>query len=948
MKKRIIFFIFFTLCLVVIFLSIFTEVCKNRRNVKVAIYQYGEFQSIDEVGSVKGYNIEYLKEIEKYSNLKFEYVAVDNFVEAEKALESGEADIICPVEYNELTKNLFEFSDNLVAYKYGGVYTLKDREDVGHSNSKNYKAFKYGCIKNSTTFSNFLEHQKNVNKFEPIVIEFNTTEEMIKALKRKEIDVMLSDVKVYEEDLVLEHKTNPSAIYYGSKKGNRAVLEEMDTAMEKISLYKGDLEKKLFDKYFINLEEVREDVKYRDYLDSLPTLNVGYRLSDAPISYLNEDGEFSGIVRRMLDNISKKLGVKFNYVLIEEDKLTREYLIENKINIISNYVYGNYDENMTYLKRSTPYLQSSSVLVSRGDIKSLDVKNKKIGVGSNVKIYIRELERLEPSNEYVVYESINDAYNDLVRKELDGLIVNNYIANIYSSRAKYEWLDTFPLEEVDNSLCMGVITFSNVDYLENNLLKDERFIESLNSVIRGFDAVDVNNIVLSEMTKLKFDYFFLYIIYTYRYGLAIFILFILTILSAIVILSEILRHQKNDLKSKNELLSKSIEEIEKANRAKSDFLSRISHEIRTPLNSILGTTEIIRQSKPEKELMANVETISDSSKFLLSIINDILDMSKIESGKFEINPVWDYPGTILFDCAEIMKPLIEKKHIEFIYPKPLFGSEFEYYIDKMRVMQVIMNVLNNAYKFTPQNGKIEIKVENEAILNGKNISIDKITIKDNGCGISKEYLEHIFEPFSQEGEGVYTETAIGSGLGLAIVKNIMDAMNGEIIIKSEKGVGTEVMLTFRHRYRYCEKKDRKEEVIDFNRLKGKRVLLVEDNSINYYIVKQLLENKEMIVEGAENGLEAVKMVEKAAFNYYDIILMDIRMPVMDGIEATNIIRKMDREDSKYIPIVAFSADVFSENEKRSKLVGIDEYLIKPVEPEIMYKIILRMIEKKES
>ena len=253
MKKRIIFFIFFTLCLVVIFLSIFIEVCKNRRNVKVAIYQYGEFQSIDEVGSVKWYNIEYLKEIEKYSNLKFEYVAVDNFVEAEKALESGKADIICPVEYNELTKNLFEFSDNLVAYKCGGVYTLKGREDVGHSNSKNYKAFKYGCIKNSTTFINFLEHQKNVNKFEPIVIEFNTTEEMIKALKREQIDVMLSDVKVYEEDLVLEHKTNPSAIYYGSKKGNRAVLEEMDTAMEKISLYKGDLEKKLFDKYFINL-----------------------------------------------------------------------------------------------------------------------------------------------------------------------------------------------------------------------------------------------------------------------------------------------------------------------------------------------------------------------------------------------------------------------------------------------------------------------------------------------------------------------------------------------------------------------------------------------------------------------------------------------------------------------------------------------------------------------
>ncbi|MDO4556234.1 MAG: response regulator [Lachnospiraceae bacterium] len=394
-------------------------------------------------------------------------------------------------------------------------------------------------------------------------------------------------------------------------------------------------------------------------------------------------------------------------------------------------------------------------------------------------------------------------------------------------------------------------------------------------------------------------------------------------------------------------LAEALERAEKASRAKNDFLSRMSHDMRTPMNAILGMTHLAAECVEKGSKVAEyLSQIDQSSQYLLGIINDILEMGRIESGKVILNPSWynmqDLFGTII----RMIEPLMEKKKIHFDFDRRILNkSNIEIYEDIQKSQQMIMNLLNNACKFTPEGGTVRLTFENVSLDKDALSGVDKIVIQDTGCGMSKEFLEHIFTPFEQE-RLPGAENIPGTGLGLSIAYSIAKAMGGNITVESEVGTGSTFTLFHPFQYRMLEKKEAEKAVLQksFDSLEGSTVLLAEDNEINAMIATKLLENRGIEVQLAVNGQEAVDLFAKAPEKTFDLILMDIRMPIMDGLEATKCIRKLNRPDAKTIPIIAMSANAFEEDKRTSIRAGMTNHLAKPVEPEVLYQELLKWIK----
>lgn len=410
----------------------------------------------------------------------------------------------------------------------------------------------------------------------------------------------------------------------------------------------------------------------------------------------------------------------------------------------------------------------------------------------------------------------------------------------------------------------------------------------------------------------------------------------------------VLRDISEELRLKGELFRRLDREQElrqkatEANKAKSDFLSNVSHDMRTPLNAVIGYTDLAIKSEGQYEIADYLKKIRKSENILLDLINDTLDLSRIESGKTTLTYAPVNSEELFAQILSAVNPEVEKKHIILNFRKSISPLP-NIYADSMRVSEIYMNILSNAVKFTPEGGKIEFITECKYIK--ENEIRYKVIIRDSGPGIGKEFLPKVFEPFAQE-RTKETANAGGSGLGLAIVKSLTDKMGGTISVDSELGKGTEftVVLDFEHA-EVKEEKRIKEKAPQENTLKGKKVLLCEDNVMNTEIAKTLLEMRGIEVVCAENGAEGVEIFKKSAVSEVDAVLMDIRMPVMDGYTAAKEIRKLEREDSKTVPIIAMTADAYAADVEKANKAGMNAHIAKPVDAEKLYGTLWEFMRK---
>jgi PAS domain S-box-containing protein len=376
-----------------------------------------------------------------------------------------------------------------------------------------------------------------------------------------------------------------------------------------------------------------------------------------------------------------------------------------------------------------------------------------------------------------------------------------------------------------------------------------------------------------------------------------------------------------------------------ASKAKSDFLARVSHEIRTPLNAIIGMTHILRNNLANKgKALESINEISVASSHLLGIINDVLDMAKIESGKFEISPGPFLLSSAMSEVVSIISQKCKEKHITFetnmdeLPDACLIG-------DKMRLNQVLINLLSNAVKFTGADGAVTLRLN--AADDGSKARIEFI-ISDNGIGMSEEQKNKLFTPFGQADKSIATRFG-GTGLGLAISKNLVNLMGGDIKVESMIGAGS----TFRFElcFEKMERMPEEEAESEYASLdlSGRRILLVEDIDINRLIVQEFLADTGAAIDEAANGQEAVEAFKESEPGYYDLIFMDIQMPVMDGYEATKHIRELTRPDAKTIPIIAMTANAYQEDIHKAFMSGMNGHISKPINPDAVMKMLSEVL-----
>ena len=401
---------------------------------------------------------------------------------------------------------------------------------------------------------------------------------------------------------------------------------------------------------------------------------------------------------------------------------------------------------------------------------------------------------------------------------------------------------------------------------------------------------------------------------------------------------KLFRDQVSELKRMNVEMDAARKEAEQANRAKQEFLSSMSHDIRTPMNAIIGMTSLALDNTSNPEQVRDyLGKIALSSKHLLGLINDVLDISKIESGKMTLNVEPMSLREAMDSIVNIMQPQIAAKNQQF---NAVFREILSEYVccDGVRLNQVLINLLGNAVKFTPEKGSVQVIVYQEELPEDTSLVRTHFLVRDTGIGMSKEYQAVIFESFSRENNKRVRKTE-GSGLGMAITKYIVDAMGGTISVRSEQGQGSEfhVVLDLE---RALAPHDTAAEAAGGAEgagdvvLKGKRILLAEDNELNWEVARELLSVLALELDWAENGEICVEKFRRSQLGYYDAIIMDVRMPVMDGYEATAAIRGLERADAD-LPIIAMTADAFSEDIQRCLACGMNDHLAKPIDIQVV-------------
>lgn len=383
---------------------------------------------------------------------------------------------------------------------------------------------------------------------------------------------------------------------------------------------------------------------------------------------------------------------------------------------------------------------------------------------------------------------------------------------------------------------------------------------------------------------------------------------------------------------------------EEANKAKTDFLNNMSHDIRTPMNVILGYNELMKQYLTDPILVDYQNKIEQSGKLLLSIINNVLDMARIESGKMVVEERAEQIGLVVEEIENVFESSAQEKNIVFTTSVDVDHSHV--LCDGFKIREILMNLVGNAFKYTPDGGHIAIDVKELNCTRSGYVRI-QTQVKDTGVGMSEDYLPTLFDSFSREYNTTIGKVS-GTGLGMSIVKKLVDMMDGEICVKSKLGEGTCFTLTFEHRIsdEECIELNQELDVLDEKSiLEGKRVLLVEDNDLNAEIAMAILEQSGLILDRVEDGLACINRLSEVDADLYDLILMDIQMPNMNGYEATRRIREFENVKKASIPILAMTANAFEEDKKMAIEAGMNGHISKPIDVNVLEMQIINIFKK---
>ena len=919
------------LCLLLL-LSAVLPVKAAAETAPVKVVRVGSFEDTfnycNERGARKGYGYELLETLSGYTGWQFEYVTCD-WSDCFEKLENGEIDIMGGISYTEDRAEEMLFSDEPMGEEKYYLYADLSRADISASDFKILDGKKIGVVMGTEPEVMLTEwEEKHGIKTEHVNISNN--EDVKQKLANHEIDCFVSLEESYWADLGISTITRvgKSSIYYVLNKDRPDLKEELDNAMhaldEEAPFYTADLCKKYFSLDYKPILTGEEKAWLRKH----GAIRMGFLTSDRGVStYDPATGEITGTITDYIQFAADCLGnqeLEFQLVGYDDKEAELNALKSGDIDMIFHFDQSpNLAEEYRVARTNTTWTANMMVVTNQ----QLFTENKvnRVAVPQNKISLTRYIAFYYPQWEIVDCDTQEDAVKLVKDGQADCFIIG------VGSEAKYSKNYGFysvPLPNPANS-CFAVksgnrsllsILNKTIKAMPSNMLTSSLAMHKSSA----------RKVTLSDFIK---DNFFMVLLVSSIVVAAI-LLTILKLLRKARKAEAAAKKAANDTQELNAKLQVAVENAESANRAKSTFLFNMSHDIRTPMNAIIGYADLAsRHLDDPAKLEKYMENIQVCGQNLLMLLNNVLDLARIENDKTEMEYSVSDVDKDFRNCIAMFRNQADSKGQTLTVTTHLLHPYV--YVDIPHLTEVCTNLVSNAVKYTGAGGTICCDITQKP--GEKEGWCDTVvTVADNGIGMSQEFQKHIFEPFERERTSTVSKVE-GSGIGMGIVKKLVGLMGGTVAVESKIGVGSTFTVTIPCRIASEDETQAKRETnpSDQKCLCGTRILLTEDNDLNAEIATELLQEEGCTVDRAKDGVECVDMLEKAANGTYQLILMDIQMPVMNGYDAAKKIRRMDDPQKANIPIIAMTANAFTEDRQAALDAGMNDHIAKPINMNVL-------------
>lgn len=912
--------------LFILFLSImqtgitaYAKEISESRIIRVGFLETPGINEIDEHGNHVGLLPDYLNEIAKYTNWNYEYVYTTGDTYLDEFL-AGNFDILGETYYSPFLEKYFSYPEYPMGNSYASLLCLKGDNSIKSYDLTSLNGKIIGVFDKAEDKISYLQDFLQIHKLD-CELKYYTHEQLspdgdlYSYLKNGEVDLLLGNTTEQDPDLRTAATFNAQPYYIVTQKDDTETLNELNMALENILDSDPMFQERQYEKNFHDIQyaTIQFNENELEYIREKKEVSVAVVKDGHPFFCIVDSvDQHEGILPDLFQKITEYTGLTFNYIYSDNYKEAVELLKSGKADLLGTYMDGEYSAQKNGFILSSPYITMNNIVVRNKTVK-YPSDNLTAGVLKG-----RRLPDSVEAGDIQTYDTPKDALDDLNQGKID--LFYGLAPAIEQEMQRHRYVNVVPITRINYNTD---VQFAMLPPVNVNLLtllnksiamlstKEKNTILDRNLISMGYSSLSLKDLFFANPTI-----FFV-----------IFCIILLLIVSGCIFLMQ--------SRMKNKLMQSNLEKAELKSQAKSNFLSQMSHEIRTPMNAIVGLTDLVLlDGRMSDSVAEKVRKIRISSEYMMVLINDILDMSKIENGKLKLQPELLSLERLIHEIEEMMGSQAEQNDLHLQVNCEIRNDWL--YGDSIRLRQVLNNLLSNACKFTPPGGEIYLSVR-ETKTKG-DTGIYDFSVKDTGVGIDKESQSQIFEAFEQLGTN--TSQSRGTGLGLPISAHIVQAMGGELKVYSIPGQGSEFYFTVNLPFgEQPEAKTVMDHEKNLSDLDGVCILLVEDNMLNAEIVRELLRMEGANVEWAHDGKEALDLFEGSNPGSCQIILMDVQMPVMNGIETAKAIRSSLHPDAKTIPIIAMAANSFKEDIETAYAAGMNGFISKPIDIQYMNQVI---------
>ena len=892
---------------------------EENKTVRVGYFPYANFQEGGYGEHKQGAGYEYLQKISYITGWKYEYV-YGSFKECLDMLADGEIDLLGSVSYTPERAESIDYSTYAEGTERYWIYTREEHADLADGDLKQMNGCRIGATDGSYQ-KELLEKWLDSNQIQAEVVICKGYDEMIEKLDADELDALVVPALSVNSDFIAIANIGAGDCYFGVSKSRPDLLKELNSALEEINNTETDYSSKLYARYegkaVINYALNKEEKQWLDAHEN--TICVGYLKDNLPFCG-EENGKLTGILGTVLDTVQEKYKITIKAVPCSTGEQMNEALQSGEIDIAGPIIQDLYTQEQFQVILTDEIFDITPVVIYKGN----EYRSSLSTIAATDTSLYSELmvSFLFPDAEIKQYDTQEECLEAVANGKAGATVIPSSKINLLNESPMTKSLSFAEMAKRQELALFTTRENRRAATIINKAIEQSSNV--LNGVVLAQNSVSEKKMTLQDVFA---EYGGLAV------GVSFVIIFVLLLLVYFLFVSR---------KKQMEAL-KEAQNANAANIAKTTFLNHMSHDIRTPMNAIVGFTDIAMKRKPDKEVENCLKKIRQSSEYLMTLINDVLDISRIESGKLEYKPVPADLRDIINTVSSIARGYMENRDLNFCVSREELKTPYVM-ADELRIREVLLNIISNAVKFTKDGGTISFVAEN-CPGNDEHHVIVRYRISDTGIGMSEEFQSRIFDEFTQENDGARTSYK-GTGLGMAIAKKYVDLMGGKIEVSSRQGVGStftvEIPLRIAEQI-LTEKEEKLRKDMD---LHGLHVLLAEDNDLNAEIAVSLLEEQGMIVTRAADGKSALLQFCNTAPGTFDLILMDIMMPEMNGYETTKAIRNLsNRPDGKEIPIIAMTANAFAEDVQAALDAGMDDHVAKPMNMDILTSVIEKCVKR---